>query len=358
MSNFFHAYHIGGRAGSVSFKRNNKFNHIIQEFIFDADEECGDIIKIKNPKAKVFSYCLDKTNGFREFFLNKNRYTSSFLKPLKDNLNFYQSINGENMLLSDACSAEKTIEVQTYTLDYLLEENKIEKIDFISLDTQGSELDIIKGGINSLKKDIIAVQLEVSLIDIYENGSSFFEINKFLNDNNFLLYKLEPLYTDFKYNIPNKIVKNKFSSQAEALYIFNRETITDSVRMEKLGFFSLLYGYTDIAFASFDFLKKQKHIFFDDNYYIGFVEEFYNLVKDENYIINDNSKIYNYSKDVSKVDKIVKKFPDFYNYSFIKKVITCAIYDRKYLISKIMSAFKNNKKKNTKIDNFFKKYEI
>ena len=100
-------------------------------------------------------------------------------KPNKNNLNFYQSINGKNVLLADSCTAEKKIKLETYSLDYLLEENKIKPIDYISLDTQGSELDIIKGGINTLNKNIVAIELEVSLIEFYENGSSFFEINKF-----------------------------------------------------------------------------------------------------------------------------------------------------------------------------------
>lgn len=360
MGKFFNAYHIGGRAGSVSFKCNSNLNYLIQEYIFEADKECEEMIKIKKPKAKVFSYCLDKKNGTREFYLNKNRYTSSFLKPIKDNLNFYQSINKKNMLLADACSPEKKIKLETFSLDYLLGEKKIEPIDYISLDTQGSELDIIKGGINSIKGNIIALELEVSLIDFYENGSNFFEINKFLNENNFHLYNLEPLYTDFKYNIPNVTIRNKFPSQAEALYILNKDTITDNTRLEKLGFFSLLYGYTDVAFSSLKFLKEQNYKFFEDRYYLNFIEEFYKLVSDEdkNNENNMNNNIYNYSKEVSNVDKILRKFPDYYKYGLLRKIITRFFYDREYLRSKLVSFFNKDSKKSIKIESFYKKYDI
>ena len=360
MTNFFNAYHIGGRAGSVSFKCNNHLNHLIQEYIFEADKECEEMIKIKKPKAKVFSYCLDKECGFRDFYLNKNRYTSSFYKPNKNNLNFYQSINGKNVLIADSCTPEKKIKLKTYSLDYLLEENKIKPIDYISLDTQGSELDIIKGGINTLKKNIIAVELEVSLIEFYENGSSFFEINKFLNDNNFLLYKLVPLYTDFKYDIYNGLIKSKFPSQAEALYILNIDNVTDNTKLEKLGFFSLIYGYTDLAFTAFRLLKKQNYKFFDDNRYLKFIDEFYELVLSENNFSENyvSNNIYNYSKDVSKVNKVVRKFPNYYNYGLLRKFFTSLIYDRQYLKEKLISLFKKNTKKSTKIENFFKKYDI
>ena len=360
MTNFFNAYHIGGRAGSVSFKCNNHLNHLIQEYIFEADKECEEMIKIKKPKAKVFSYCLDKECGFKDFYLNKNRYTSSFLKPIKDNLNFYQSINKKNMLLADACSPEKKIKLETFSLDYLLGEKKIEPIDFMSLDTQGSELDIIKGGINSIKKNIIALELEVSLINFYEKGPNFFEINKFLNENNFHLYKLEPLCTNFKYNIPNVTVRNKFPSQAEALYILNKDTITDNTRLEKLSFFSLLYGYTDIAFTSLKFLKEQNYKFFEDRHYLNFIEEFYKLVSDEdkNNENHMNNNVYNYSKEVSKVDKILRKFPNYYNYGLLRKIITSFFYDREYLRSKLVSFFNKDSKKSTKIESFYKKYDI
>ena len=71
-----------------------------------------------------------------------------------------------------------------------------------------------------------------------------------------------------------------------------------------------------------------------------------------------NNNVYNYSKEVSEVDKILRKFPNYYNYGLLRKIITRFFYDREYLRSKIVSFFNKDSKKSTKIESFYKKYDI
>ena len=55
---------------------------------------------------------------------------------------------------------EKKI-VDTTTLDILFEKKVLEEMDFIKLDTQGAELDILMGGEKLLDEKILGVQVEV-----------------------------------------------------------------------------------------------------------------------------------------------------------------------------------------------------
>jgi len=62
-------------------------------------------------------------------------------------LNNFNNIIVEKIAFSDANREDKEI-----TLDEYVKKNKVEKIDFMKIDTDGYEYKIIKGGLNSLKK--------------------------------------------------------------------------------------------------------------------------------------------------------------------------------------------------------------
>ena len=52
--------------------------------------------------------------------------------------------------------------------------------DFIKIDTQGTELEILRGGANLLEKRIIGLEVEVEFIQIYKKQSLFGDICAYL----------------------------------------------------------------------------------------------------------------------------------------------------------------------------------
>ena len=66
------------------------------------------------------------------------------------------------------------------------EEQKISCIDLLKIDSQGAELDILRGGAKILPFISIIV-LEMSVIDYNIHGATFAEIHKFLDENAFEL---------------------------------------------------------------------------------------------------------------------------------------------------------------------------
>ena len=64
-------------------------------------------------------------------------------------------------------------------LDDYVRENKIKFIDILKIDTQGYELEILKGSLNAIKnKKINCIILEIILSDTYNKNFSFYEIEK------------------------------------------------------------------------------------------------------------------------------------------------------------------------------------
>lgn len=98
-----------------------------------------------------------------------------------------------------------TIDVETYTIDYLCEKNHIERIDFIWSDIQGCEYDMIEGAKNMID-NIGLMLLEYSDVELYEGQKSLDEIFNLLGNDWELIVKTncDVLVRNKKYEHRNK----------------------------------------------------------------------------------------------------------------------------------------------------------
>jgi len=78
----------------------------------------------------------------------------------------------------------ETINVQTRTLDRWAEENNIPKVDFLWLDMQGYELQMLKASENILPK-VTAVYTEVSMTETYKNACLYDQYKAWMESKGF-----------------------------------------------------------------------------------------------------------------------------------------------------------------------------
>jgi len=89
----------------------------------------------------------------------------------------------EEHVKNSACTKETSfIQVNTTTLDDLLKELKLKKVDLVKIDTEGAELQILKGSINSLKSKNISKLI----IEVHKDITSTDEILSFLKSLKFV----------------------------------------------------------------------------------------------------------------------------------------------------------------------------
>jgi len=94
----------------------------------------------------------------------------------------------------------ENLKINITTLDEYLDKNKIKYIDFLKIDTEGYEYEVLKG----LKKNIKNVKLimfEHHYDDMLDKGYSFGDIKDLLNENNFIqIFKSKmPFRKTFEY---------------------------------------------------------------------------------------------------------------------------------------------------------------
>jgi FkbM family methyltransferase len=63
--------------------------------------------------------------------------------------------------------------------------------EFIKIDTQGTELEILRGGARTLAERTVAVLAEVSFAELYQGQGRFSEVEEFLRDKGFAFYGFE-----------------------------------------------------------------------------------------------------------------------------------------------------------------------
>ena len=149
-------------------------------------------------------------------------------------------------------------EISADTLDSLLARHTIGDIDFIKIDTQGAELDILQGARETLARAAFGVEVEVLFAPLYHGQSSFGSVDTLLRDAGFYLFDLRHSYwkrvAGARYGGPKgQLVfgdalyfktEHAFSRQLDSL-----KASPDAPRAKLLHALSIcvLYGYHDYA---------------------------------------------------------------------------------------------------------------
>ena len=104
--------------------------------------------------------------------------------------------------------------LKSKTLDNLLEEKNINKVDLIKLDVQGAEIAVLKGASDTLKNATFCL-LEVQLQQWNEEAPLFSEVVEFMNENDFSVFDFidKNLVSDYTVSIDVLFKKknNKFT---------------------------------------------------------------------------------------------------------------------------------------------------
>ena len=131
------------------------------------------LVKNKNIITKVFD---EKAGLVKSFFLTNKATCSSFLKPNIGHLKLFKDLNRYEI--------KNILKFETSTVD---QEFSDISLDFVKIDTQGSELNILKGSQSSLGH-IMGLEIECEFFKLYEDQPLFEDVKNFLQNNNLYLF--------------------------------------------------------------------------------------------------------------------------------------------------------------------------
>ena len=203
---------------------------------------------VKNNYAKIIysEKALFKNKGTKILHIAKLDTNSSLLRANDEFIKRYQATNFETI------EQEK---IKTTTIDLIVNEELIKeniKAEFIKIDTQGTEYQILEGAISNLKLNTVAILCEVEFFSIYENQKLFEDVIIYLRKFGFKLYGIYPSYRSNQ-----KLDKKYFEYEerliwGDAVFLWDPFEIgTDKInqrRIECLILATLLLGYYDYSY--------------------------------------------------------------------------------------------------------------
>lgn len=143
-------------------------------FAFEPSSESFQVLLDRKDGNDVLlhNFALGETNSKRQFFNYEESTMNSFLR-LGSHLEGVKT------------KSKETVEIKT--IDYVLSGYGI-NIDLLKIDTQGFDLKVLQGALESFKKNLISnVLVELNFIEMYKNQSDYNEIITFLSKYNLYL---------------------------------------------------------------------------------------------------------------------------------------------------------------------------
>tara|TARA_Y100001970_G_scaffold221899_1_gene272797 strand:- start:4191 stop:5129 length:939 start_codon:yes stop_codon:yes gene_type:complete len=173
---------VGAQGGFNSDKFfPNKYNKFFEAILVDP---LKDSLKQESGNHIITRGLWSSKCQRKLYVLNKRPGSSSMFEPDKKSLEIY-GFKQKDLQLFDVTNTEI---VECDTLSSSLENIKVQTLDYLKIDTQGAELEILKG-IGSYRPLII--KCEVQIFPMYKNVPNWTEVADFL-------YKLGYILSDWK----------------------------------------------------------------------------------------------------------------------------------------------------------------
>jgi len=244
-----------GAAGSIE-PRWKPYTKHINYIGFEPDKRSREaLLNKKNDfiDYKIYPYALSKKNEVRTLNLCKTPTVSSLYNPNEKFIDRFPNSNRFMVVGTEKMSCIKIDEVD------------IEMADFLKIDIQGGELDVIKGGQKTIK-NTFGLEIEVEFINLYSNQPLFGDICNELSANGFEFFDFVNLirWGRSSYNSHGQCVFG------DALFLRSPESINiNNLGLKRTGAYLAIltiYSRFDLIEKTYELmdqnLKKEFDLFF------------------------------------------------------------------------------------------------
>lgn len=216
---------------------------------FEPDrEECARLLKhADGTRYKFFPVALGAKAEHRTLYLTRNPVCASLFAPDHELL-------GQFMELRSFFDVLAVQPVETVALDTFLPEQGISRVDFIELDTQGAELDILRGAENLLSSSVLGLQVEVEFTAMYQNQPLFADVDSYLRQFGFALFDLSRYRLRRKSSPPDVETRGQLM-WGHAFYLRDyRDLASQPERINRLAALASSFGFHDYALEIAEFV--------------------------------------------------------------------------------------------------------
>ncbi|NGX63592.1 MAG: hypothetical protein KR126chlam6_01004, partial [Candidatus Anoxychlamydiales bacterium] len=237
-------------------------------------KNCHYITFDPDPRAQIISSYAKHTN-----------YNYALWSEKKDNLPFYLTKYPEastlfqlnKTTLSSFLNSECHEQIKISKINANSIENSLnDPFDFIKVDAEGADLEILKGAEKFLKDSCLGIEVEVSFINRHKNAPYFSETDSYIRNLDFVLMDLQ---TE-KWIRKNNTFSTKTNPQliwGNAIYVLSKESLLKKLKtlsqekrdliFTKYIMILLIYHFHDYAIELCDYFSNEKKLI-SENYMV------------------------------------------------------------------------------------------
>ncbi len=152
---------------------------------FEPDQAECDRLTQASPGNAYLPFGIGDIDAVRPFYVTVFNANASFLEP--DPAAFGGLPHAETFRVM------RTVEMPMRRLDTLISEGATPQPDFLKIDAQGFELNILQG-CGSALQSVVGLRLETQLRPLYKNQATLFGLYEYLRSQNFILRDLRVTY--------------------------------------------------------------------------------------------------------------------------------------------------------------------
>ncbi len=212
---------------------------------FEPDAAACELLRRSAPAHH--SYCpvaVGAREETRPLYITREPACSSLLPPNRD---FF----GQFLDCGSQIEVVEERPVQTVSLNNYLPQVGVTTVDFLELDTQGTELDILLGADRWLASTVVGVKAEVEFSPIYQGQPLFSQVDEYLRSFGFIVFDLSRSRYR-RSTMPRTLRTRGQLLWGDALYLRDYRQLASPEQLLKLCALSAALGFHDYAVEILD----------------------------------------------------------------------------------------------------------
>jgi len=253
---------VGYRGGAAN--KWDYFGEYLRCIGFEPDKAEYDRLTKAGVSGTVFNVGLFDKKGAVDFNITRDGNLCSILTPNRELLDEFPEAGRYDVI--------KKIKLEVNTLDNVVADSGMKLIDFMKIDTQGTELPILQGASETLKQTVFGLEIEVEFVPLYRDQLLFSDLDQYLRERDFILFDLQQHFwrrrsgLGFDANIRGQLIHgnvlyfrkaNQYISQLKA-----GGNSPDEIKAAILKAISIswMFGYSDYSAEICLEAKKAKYL--------------------------------------------------------------------------------------------------